>query len=67
MNAAEFKKLLDFKATYPTLGEELVKALGEKRYTIHLTLGECVLLGNALDAPWGNSFHDIFQTFQSKP
>ena len=30
MNAAEYKKLLDFKAIYPILGEDLIKALSEK-------------------------------------
>lgn len=67
MNAAEFKQLLDFKATYPTIGEELVKTLSEKIYPMQLTLGDCVLLGNALNAPWSGAFHEIFQTFKSKP
>ncbi|NDG19239.1 MAG: hypothetical protein EB117_13330 [Betaproteobacteria bacterium] len=67
MNSAEFKQLLDFKATYPTLGEDLIKALGEKSFPIQLTLAECVMLGNALDAPWSGAFHEIFQTFKSKP
>jgi len=67
MNAAEFKQLLDFKATYPTLGEELVKALSEKIVPIHLTLHECVLLSIALDAPWSGTFNEIFQIFKSQP
>jgi hypothetical protein len=67
MNAAEFKQLLDFKATYPTIGEELVKALTDKSFAIQLTLAECVLLGNALDAHWSGAFSEIFQTFKSKP
>jgi hypothetical protein len=67
MNAAEFKQLLDFKATYPTIGEELVKTLSEKIYPMQLTLGDCVLLGNALDAHWSGAFSEIFQTFKSKP
>jgi hypothetical protein len=67
MNAAEFKQLLDFKATYPTIGEELIKALSEKTVPIQLTLAECVLLCNALDAPWCGAFCEIFQTFKSKP
>jgi hypothetical protein len=67
MNAKEFKQLLDFKATYPTVGEELVKAMTDKSFAIELTLGECVLLSTALDARWAGSFHDIFQTFKSKP
>jgi hypothetical protein len=67
MNAKEFKQLLDFKATYPTLGEELVKALSEKIVPIHLTLAECVLLSTALNAPWAGSFCEIFETFKSKP
>ena len=67
MNAAEYKKLLDFKAIYPILGEDLIKALSEKIAPIQLTLGECVILGNALDATWSGAFHEIFQTFKSKP
>ena len=67
MNAKEFKQLLDFKATYPTLGEELVKVLTEKSLTIHLTLGECIDLSNAVGIPYGQYCNQIFDTFQSKP
>jgi hypothetical protein len=67
MNAKEFKQLLDFKATYPTLGEELVKALSEKSLTIHLTLGECINLSNAVGIPYGQYCNQIFDTFKSKP
>ena len=67
MNAKEFKQLLDFKATYPTLGEELVKVLTEKSLAIHLTLGECIDLSNAVGIPYGQYCNQIFDTFQSKP
>jgi len=67
MNAAEYKKLLDFKATYPTIGEELVKALSEKTLCIHLTLGECIDLSNAVGIPYGQYCNQIFDTFKSKP
>ena len=67
MNAKEFKQLLDFKATYPTLGEELVKVLTEKSLTIHLTLGECIDLSNAVGIPYGQYCNQIFDTFKSKP
>ena len=67
MNAKEFKQLLDFKATYPTLGEELVKALTEKSLVIHLTLGECIDLSNAIGIHHGQYCNQIFDTFKSKP
>ena len=67
MNADEFKKLLDFKATYPTLGEELVKALTEKSLTIHLTLGECIDLSNAVGIHYGQYCNRIFDAFKSRP
>jgi len=67
MNAKEFKQLLDFKATYPTLGEDLIKALTEKSLTIHLTLGECIDLSNAVGIPYGQYCNQIFDTFKSKP
>ena len=67
MNADEFRKLLEFKEKFPIIGLDLVKALTEKTLPIQLTLGDCVMLSTALDAPWGGSFHDIFQTFKSKP
>lgn len=67
MNAKEFKQLLDFKATYPTLGDELVKALTEKSLVIHLTLGECIDLSEALGIYHGQYCNAIFDTFQSKP
>jgi hypothetical protein len=67
MNAAEFKQLMDFKATYPTLGEDLIKALTEKSLTIQLTLGECIDLSNAIGIPYGQYCNQIFDTFKSKP
>ena len=67
MNADEFKKLLEFKEKYPTLGLDLVRALTEKSLTIHLTLGECIDLSNAVGIPYGQYCNQIFDTFQSKP
>lgn len=67
MNAAEYKKLLEFKATYPSLGEELVKVLTEKSLAIHLTFGECIDLSNAVGIPFDNFALGIFDTFKSKP
>jgi hypothetical protein len=67
MNADEFKKLLEYKEKYPALGEDLIQELTVKSFPIQLTLGDCVMLSTALDAPWGGSIHDIFQTFKSKP
>jgi hypothetical protein len=67
MNAAEFKKLLEFKEQYPTIGENLIKALTEKIVVIHLTLGECIDLSNAIGIPYGQYCIQIFDAFKSKP
>jgi len=67
MNADEFRKLLEYKEKYPTLGEELVKALTEKTVVIHLTFDECISLCEALGFPWAGLFNQIFDTFKSKP
>jgi len=67
MNADEFKKLLEYKEQYPTIGEELVKALTEKIVVIHLTVDECISLCQALEFPCAGLFLQIFDTFKSKP
>jgi len=67
MNADEFKKLLEFKEKFPTIGLDLVKALTEKTLTIQLTLGECIDLSNAIGIPYGQYCNQIFDTFKSKP
>jgi hypothetical protein len=67
MNADEFKKLLEFKEKFPTIGLDLVRALTEKSLVIHLTLGECIDLSNAVGIPYGQYCNQIFDTFKSKP
>jgi len=67
MNADEFRKLLEFKDKFPTIGLDLVKALTEKTLTIQLTLGECIDLSNAIGIPYGQYCNQIFDTFKSKP
>jgi hypothetical protein len=67
MNADEFKKLLEFKEKYPTIGGELVKALTDKSFAIQLTLGECIDLSNAVGIPYGQYCNQIFDAFKSKP
>jgi hypothetical protein len=67
MNAEEFKKLLEYKEKYPTLGENLIKALTEKIVVIHLTVDDCINLCQALGIPWAGLFNQIFDTFKSKP
>ena len=66
MNADEFKKLLEFKEKFPTIGLDLVRALTEKGLVIHLTLGECIDLSNAIGIPYGQFCNQIFDTFKSK-
>ena len=67
MNADEFKKLLEFKEKFPTIGLDLVKALTEKTLPIQLTFGECIDLSNAVGIPFDNFALGIFDTFKSKP
>ena len=67
MNAEEFRKLLEFKDKFPTIGLDLVRALTEKTLTIQLTLGECIDLSNAIGIPYGQYCNQIFDTFKSKP
>ncbi len=67
MNAAEYKKLLEFKEQYPIIGLDLVRALREKTVVIHLTVDECISLCRALGFPWAGLFNQIFDTFKSKP
>ena len=67
MNADEFKKLLEFKEKFPTIGLDLVRSLTEKSHPIQLTLGECIDLSKAVGIPFGNFAVGIFDTFKSKP
>jgi hypothetical protein len=67
MNADEFKKLLEFKEKYPTLGEELVKALTDKIVIIHLTVAEYISLCDALGIYCAPALSQVFQAFKSKP
>jgi hypothetical protein len=67
MNAEEFKKLLEFKEKFPTIGLDLVRALTEKTLPIQLTLGECIDLSNAVGIRYGQYCNQIFDAFKSKP
>lgn len=67
MNADEFRKLLEFKEKFPTIGLDLVRALTYKTLSIQLTLGECIDLSNAIGIPYGQYCNQIFDTFKSKP
>ena len=67
MNASEYKKLLEFKEKFPTIGLDLVRALREKTVPIQLTLGECIDLSNAVGIRYGQYCNQIFDAFKSKP
>jgi hypothetical protein len=67
MNAAEYKKLLEFKEKFPTIGEELVKALTDKIVIIHLTIAEYISLCDALGIYCAPALNQVFQAFKSKP
>ena len=66
MNAKEFKKLLEYKDKFPTLGEDLIKALTDKIVVIHLTVGEYVSLCDALGIYCAPALNQVFQAFKSK-
>ena len=67
MNAAEYKKLLEYKEQHPTLGEELLKALTDKVVVIHLTVAELISLCDALGIYCAPVLTQVFQAFKSKP
>ena len=67
MNAEEFKKLLEYKEKYPTLGENLIEALTEKIVVIHLTVAEYISLCDALGIHCAPALTQVFQAFKSKP
>ena len=67
MNADEFRKLLEYKEKYPTLGENLIKALTDKIVVIHLTVDESVSLCDALGIYCAPALNQVFQAFKSKP
>jgi hypothetical protein len=67
MNADEFRKLLEYKEKYPTLGEELVKALTDKIVIIHLTVAEYISLCDALGIYCAPALTQVFQAFKSRP
>ena len=67
MNAAEYKKLLEYKEQHPTLGEELLKALTDKVVVIHLTVAELISLCDALGIYSAPVLTQVFQAFKSKP
>jgi hypothetical protein len=65
MNADEFRKLLEYKEKYPTLGEELVKALTDKEYVHQLTLNQAIDLSRIFGinyAIWLGPFYDAFKS-----
>jgi hypothetical protein len=67
MNADEFRKLLEFKDKFPTIGEDLIQELTVKSFPMQLTLGECIDLSNAIGIPYGQYCNRIFDTFKSRP
>jgi hypothetical protein len=67
MNADEFRKLLEFKEKFPTIGEDLIQELTVKSFPMQLTLGECIDLSNAVGIPYGQYCNRIFDTFKSRP
>jgi hypothetical protein len=66
MNAAEFKKLLEYKEKKPIQGAYLVKVLTETDYVSQLKICDAVDLCVVLN--WDlSAFHFLFESFKSKP
>ena len=67
MNAAEFKKLLDFKEKKPIQGAYLIKALTETDYVSQLKICDAVDLCVVLNCADLSAFGFLFESFKSKP
>jgi len=67
MNAAEYNKLLEFKAKYPATGERLINSLSQTHSILHLTLIDCMDLASALGIESHTFSGAILDAFQSKP
>jgi hypothetical protein len=67
MNAAEYKKLLEFKTKYPATGERLINSLSQTHLVLHLTLIDCLDLASALGIESHTFSGAILDAFQSKP
>ena len=67
MNAAEYKKLLEFKAKYPATGERLINSLSQTHSVLSLTLIDCMDLASALGIESLTFSGAILDVFQSKP
>ena len=67
VNAAEYKKLLEYKEKKPREGEALVKALTETDYVSQLKVCDAIDLCVVLNCAELSAFHFLFQSFRSKP
>jgi hypothetical protein len=67
MNAAEFKKLLEYKEKKPMLGADLVKVLTETDYVSQLKVCDAVDLCIVLGYADLGAFSFLFDAFKSKP
>jgi hypothetical protein len=67
MNAAEYKKLLEYKEKKPREGEALVKALTETDYVSQLKVCDAIDLCVVLNCAELSAFHFLFESFKSKP
>jgi hypothetical protein len=67
MNAAEYKKLLEFKEKFPIQGADLVKVLTETDYVSQLKICDAVDLCFVLNCAEVSAFHFLFESFRSKP
>jgi hypothetical protein len=67
MNAAEYKKLLEYKEKKPILGADLIKVLTETDYVSQLKICDAVQLCVVLDYANLSAFGFLFESFKSKP
>lgn len=66
MNAESFKKLLEFKEKYPTIGEDLIQALTEKKYVHQLTVNQATDLSSLLGINYATWLGPLYAAFTSQ-
>ena len=66
MNAESFKKLLEFKEKYPSLGEDLIQALTEKKYVHQLTVNQATDLSSLLGINYAAWLGPLYAAFTSQ-
>ena len=64
MKPDALSNLLDYKAKYPTVGMDLVKALATKRHIHQLTIDEVTTLCSAMNINYSFFIGQLFDAFE---